>query len=79
MNVTANIKSRTISAEVHRAVIEGGGTPYEGSYEVTPHYYGQRLETAQKTLSRDVTVHPIEISRTTNPAGGKTVYIGVEE
>lgn len=49
---------------------------YSGAYEVTPSFEEQTLPTAHKTLVEDVTVHAIEVSRTTNPSGGITVYIG---
>lgn len=68
-------RHQALSAKVYRATREGG-TPYEGEYEVTPDFDGTTLETTGKTLSNDVTVHPITVSRTSNPSGGNTVYIG---
>lgn len=50
--------------------------PYAGSYEITPDFEGKILPTAQKMLTRDLTVHPITVSRTGNASGGTTVYIG---
>lgn len=49
---------------------------YEGPYVVDPDFDGRVLLTNQKLMTDDVTVNPIEVARTTNPAGGKTVYIG---
>ena len=69
------IVDRQIDVEVFR-VAHMGGEPYEGEYEVTPDFDGTTLETSGKTLSNDVTVHPITVSRTSNPSGGNTVYIG---
>lgn len=40
-------------------VVIGGGTPYSGSYTVTPTQYAQTLNTAGKTLQRNITVEPI--------------------
>lgn len=58
--------------DVHEDVSE----PYTGEYEVSPKFNEQVLETKGKTLDDDVTVKAILVSRTTNPAGGKTIYIG---
>lgn len=49
---------------------------YVGPYEVTPDFDTQTLDTAQKTMTDDVTVEPIPVYRTSNPQGGKTIYIG---
>lgn len=54
----------------------GGGIPYDGEYEVNPSFQTQVLETRERYMSDDVTVNAIEISRTSNPSGGTTVYIG---
>lgn len=57
-------------------IIHTEGDIYDGEYEVTPNFETQILETAQKTMIDDVTVEPIPVSRTSNPEGGKTIYIG---
>ena len=49
---------------------------YDGEYDVVPSFDTQKLETEGKVMRDDVTVEPITVSRTTNPAGGNTVYIG---
>ena len=50
---------------------------YEGSYEVTPRLHDPvTLETAEKLMVDDVTIHEIPITRTTNPQNGITVLIG---
>lgn len=49
---------------------------YGGDYEVTPSFAAQTLETRAKTMTDDLTIRAIPVSRTTNPAGGKTIYIG---
>lgn len=57
-------------------VVRVGGDPYEGSYEVKPQFDRITLPTKDKVLVKDVEVEAIEVSRVSNPAGGKTVYIG---
>lgn len=49
---------------------------YAGEYEVTPDFETQTLETAKKSMAKDVTIFPIPVYRTTNTTGGKTVFIG---
>lgn len=59
-------------------ITEGGDMLpfYAGPYEYTPDFDGAVLETKNKSMLDDVTIRAIPISRTTNPQGGKTVYIG---
>ena len=54
------------------------GDIYDGEYVVDPSFDEQTLLTRNKTLEDNVTVNPIMVSRTTNPSGGYTVYIGGE-
>lgn len=63
----------TIASEF---VVMGEYEVYEGETEVTPSFATQILETANKVMKSDVTVHPIEVSETPNAAGGKTLIIG---
>ena len=49
---------------------------YGGPYNVKPSFEDQTLYTRDKLMLEDVTVDAISVSRVTNPAGGKTVYIG---
>ena len=49
---------------------------YDGIYVVKPTFQNNVLPTANKLLEDDVTVEAIEVARTSNPQGGKTVYIG---
>lgn len=53
-----------------------GADWYEGEYEVFPRFAEQTLETEEKMMRHDVTVHEIPVTRTTNPHGGQTVVIG---
>lgn len=52
-----------------------GGTPYTGSYEVTPTMAEQVLPTRSKTMRDDVTVHAVPFTQTSNPSGGYTAII----
>ena len=49
---------------------------YIGEYEVDPDFVGVMLDTSDKMMLDDVTVHPIEVETVSNPAGGNTVFIG---
>lgn len=49
---------------------------YAGPYIVDPAFNDQILDTDQKYMTEDVTVKAIAVSRTSNLAGGTTVYIG---
>ena len=55
-----------------------GGSPYEGSYLVTPKIEAQVLPTAKKYLENDVTIKEIPFFEVSNTSGGNTVYIGNE-
>ena len=57
-------------------VLSYSGETYAGSYIVSPDFDGQQLETADKLMTDDVTVLPIEVARVSNTSGGTTVYIG---
>lgn len=60
-------------------LINGGiGNIYSGEYEVTPKAYDeQTLETANRFLKNDVTVHAVPYYETSN-VSGETVYIASE-
>lgn len=49
---------------------------YTGTYIVEPKFTQQELATTNKMLTKDIVVEAIEVARTSNPSGGKTVYIG---
>lgn len=68
-----------VELEVEEKIVFGGGyAEYEGPYIATPKFRIQTLQTNDKHMNDDITIEAIEVSRTTNPSGGKTVYIGVE-
>ncbi|MBR1810796.1 MAG: hypothetical protein IJ766_03975 [Clostridia bacterium] len=75
-HITASVSvSKRITATAYRAT-KDGGAPYEGAYAIFPAFESQTLPTKGKSMTDDVTVEAIKISRTTNASGGKTVYIG---
>lgn len=55
-----------------------GGEPYNGSYDVTPKIYEQKLATKNKTMHDNVTVKSIPYYETSNLSNGRTVIIGGE-
>ncbi|MBO7449795.1 MAG: hypothetical protein J6U54_05440 [Clostridiales bacterium] len=57
-------------------IIEEPAEVYDGPYEVSPMFEDQTLHTENKLMEDNVIVDAIEVSRTTNPSGGTTVYIG---
>lgn len=74
MAVEAN--SVSIQATLGAAYQMSEYAQYEGDYEVTPRLYGQSLETADKVLQNDVTIHQIPVVYTSNIFNGQTVVIG---
>lgn len=50
--------------------------PYTGAYEITPQRVAQLLETKDKAMLDDVTVHGVSFAQSANPAGGMTCNIG---
>ena len=70
---------KPIQMKVEKAVTVGvSSRTYEGSYEVIPMVDGQTMETKEKYMKDDVTVHPIPYFSVGNNSGGNTVYIGSE-
>ena len=57
-------------------VVERDAPTYQGQTVVDPDFNGTVLETAQKIVLSDITVNPIQVESVSNPAGGRTVYIG---
>ena len=57
---------------------QGDVVPYTGNYIVDPDFATQILGTKEKYMLDNVTVNPIEVARVSNPAGGRTIYIGGE-
>lgn len=74
--VTFREESKKITPVFREDVIYIAPSDYKGAYEVLPKFENQILPTKNKTLSADITVNAIEVSRVSNPTGGKTIYIG---
>lgn len=55
--------------------IGGSAEPYEGEYAVTPTVEGQKLKTANKYMSDDLTIEAIPAYEVSNDSGGQTFYI----
>ena len=49
---------------------------YTGETTVNPDFTGTVLQTAQKIVTNNITVNPIQVESVSNPMGGRTVYIG---
>lgn len=57
-------------------VVEHDLPVYTGETTVEPDFVGTVLITAQKVVNQNITVNPIQVESVSNPAGGRTVYIG---
>lgn len=78
--IRLQVKGEPINLRIDPAKIVhiAGGKPYEGEYTVIPKANAPTvLETAGKTLNKDVTVTKIPYYETSNPTGD-TVYIASE-
>lgn len=54
------LENALIDVDLGPAIVhQEGGDPYEGPYEVTPTRETQVLNTADKKLDENITVHPI--------------------
>ena len=49
---------------------------YTGITVVEPDFDGTVLRTANKIVNQNITINPIQVESVSNPAGGRTVYIG---
>ena len=80
MEIPFNISERPsiVFAIDNVKIVDTGGKPYKGEYTVIPKANAPTvLETAGKTLNKDVTVTKIPYYETSNPTGD-TVYIASE-
>lgn len=57
-------------------VVTVTGDMYDGTYQATPTFEDQVFLTKNKTMRNDFEVVQIPVSRTANPQGGNTVFIG---
>ena len=75
--ITATIRSPTIQADVYRATYTQDTAPvYSGAYAVTPKTVAQTLQTKDKKMIDDVSVHAIPYYEVGNDADGTTAIIG---
>lgn len=70
--ITADFGNLSIVGRCHHET-------YDGTYEVIPTFSRQTLNTYNKLMTDDLTVRAIEVSRTSNPQGGNTIFIGGTE
>lgn len=79
-SITMTLNSRKpLNLQVEKAVTVGvSSRTYEGPYEVIPSVEGSTIETKEKYMKDDVTVHPIQFFTVSNNSGGNTVFIGSE-
>ena len=77
MQTPAQVQSRTVVVEA-LPIREREIEPYDGDYTVDPLFTAQTLQTNGLRMTDDVTINPIYVADTSNPAGGTTVYIGGE-
>lgn len=57
-------------------VVEHDLPVYTGEITVDPDFDGTVLMTANKVMNQNITINPIQVESVSNPAGGRTVYIG---
>lgn len=75
---SANVSDMTIRATAGiSTLLERVNVPtYQGSYDVTPDWSAQTLETTDKLMTDDVRIASIQLESVSNTSGGRTVYIG---
>lgn len=57
-------------------VVEHDLPTYTGETDIKPDWDGATLMTANKVMTKNITVEPIEVQTVSNLSGGNTVYIG---
>lgn len=67
----------SFSVGFEEGIFTGGGLPlYTGAYEVTPKIEAQKLDTANRSMEKDVTIHAIPYYEVDNAYNGQTIVIG---
>lgn len=74
-NITASI-AEIGSVSGGLSMFAGDYQPYTGEYTVNPDFDGRTLDTANKYMSDNLVVEPIQVESVSNLGGGKTIYIG---
>lgn len=78
-NRSITLEVSRVTPDIQLTIDKSARVPpyYEGETDITPILYDEtRLETAWKTMQRDVVIQPITIQEVSNPKGGRTVIIG---
>ena len=75
--ISATVRQeKTLEGSIGAKVINIGGKPYTGEYEVTPKFNLQKLNTKGAILQEDIIINQISVSKAANNAGGNTIVIG---
>lgn len=74
--VTVTVLNPVVNVSIGADIATVQPNPYTGETEVTPNFSEQTLQTRNKTMLDDVTVHAIPVDQTINASDGYTVTIG---
>lgn len=75
--ISATVRQENaLEGSIGAKVINIGGKPYEGEYEVTPKFNLQKLNTKGAILQEDIIINQISVNKAANNAGGNTIVIG---
>lgn len=69
-------RENALEGSIGAKVINIGGKPYEGEYEVTPKFNLQKLNTKGAILQKDIIINQISVNKVANNADGNTIVIG---
>jgi hypothetical protein len=58
------------------SMFKGDYEPYTGPYDISPNFEGITIATANRYLSNNITILPIQVDSVSNTSGGRTVFIG---
>lgn len=79
--IKGHIVANKQKLEGHISHWRGGETLpwYDGTYEITPHAYNEQImQTANKSMRQNVTIHKVPKFDVDNPFGGQTISIATE-
>lgn len=75
--ISATVRQENaLEGNIGAKVINVGGKPYAGEYEVTPKFSLQKLNTKGAILQEDIVINQISVNKSANNAGGNTIVIG---
>lgn len=78
ITVAVQRSNRSVRVKPLPVRVVGRLPAYEGDYAINPDFTGRVLATKNHRMDDDVTINPIYVADTSNPAGGTTVFIGGE-